>query len=224
MVPFESHQSWVQSNARFNFCRTGNLHKFYSVTTGKQFCFYCMFYFCHGVCVQAVMPSNRQRGFALPLPERPLPHFSQLILCMQEKNRRLRPHICGWVGDAFASIPWLCWDITVARLLSAKLNLSSRRNICSWPKAAPALWISVLVTRAFAHNNTMHCNCIIRIVKNPGTYNEFTSYKYFQKNQWLKTQIILQCSLVYSITLFLLQDDLYITLNFEFSRTDKVFV
>lgn len=152
------------------------------------------------------------------------PQLRQLILCMQEKNRRLCYPVCGWVGDASTSIPRLCWDSTAAGLLSAELSLSSQWNISSWPKPALALWTSALVTRAFADNNTMHCNCIIRIVKNPGTHNAFTSYKYFQKNLWLKAQIILQCSLVYSITLFLLQDDLYITLNFKFSRTVKIFV
>lgn len=224
MVPFESNQSWVQTNARFNFCRTSNLHKFCSMTVVKQFCFYCMFYFCRGVCAKALMPSAHKRGFALPLPEQPFPPAQATYpVHAGEKQTALLPRL--WVGgDASTSIPRLCWDSTAAGLLSAELSLSSQWNISSWPKPALALWTSALVTRAFADNNTMHCNCIIRIVKNPGTHNAFTSYKYFQKNLWLKAQIILQCSLVYSITLFLLQDDLYITLNFKFSRTVKIFV
>lgn len=43
---------WImsKSNARFHLWRTGDLHKFCSVTVGKWFCFYCMFYFSHGIC------------------------------------------------------------------------------------------------------------------------------------------------------------------------------
>lgn len=125
---------WIMSkssanNARFHLCRTGDLHKFCCVTAEKRFCFYCTFYFCRGVCAQALMPPTCQRWFALPLPEQPpLPAQPAYLW---EENGQLSPPICGWVGDASASIPVLCWDSTAARLLFAELYLSSRWNISS---------------------------------------------------------------------------------------------
>lgn len=67
----------------------------------------------------------------------------------------------------------------------------------------------------------MHGYGLTRTINNPRMHSVLASHKYFQK---LKIQIIVQRGAVYFITLFLLRDDLYVTLNFKFSGTVEVFV
>lgn len=115
---------WItsESNARFHLCRTGDLHKFCNVTVGKRFCFYCMFYFSHGICALNLPKGVSSASSRVAL----VPTLTHLISVRRTASSVTSVH--GWEIPPPAS---LCCAETALQPGFEKLNPWSRWNISS---------------------------------------------------------------------------------------------